>query len=88
LSYARITGQRTHVTRTENVAHQTISFVHAEGIAMAGCNTGGILTAVLQQQQRIIDELVHWAMRNDANNATHGGAPSKNMTSGQAGNST
>jgi hypothetical protein len=40
---------------------------------------------MLQEQQRIVDNLVHWAMRNDANNAAHGGAPSKNRSSGHAG---
>jgi hypothetical protein len=62
--------------------------VHAERIAMAGCDTRRILTTMLQKQQRIIDELIHGAMRNDANNAAHGGTPSKNGTSGQAGHST
>ena len=51
---AGIALQRTHVTRAENVTHEAVGLVHREHAAVIGCNPRRILTAVLQQQQRII----------------------------------
>jgi hypothetical protein len=51
--------------------------VHAKRIAGIGCDTGRILTAMLQQQQCIVDQLIDGAMGNDANYATHGGLLNK-----------
>ena len=45
---------------------------------MTGCNSRRILAAMLQQQQRIVNQLVDRTMRDDAYNATHGGLLNKN----------
>jgi hypothetical protein len=45
---------------------------------MVGCDAGGILAAVLEQQQRVIDQLINGTVRDNANNATHGGLLDKN----------
>ncbi|MFZ2989122.1 hypothetical protein, partial [Ideonella sp.] len=42
---------------------------------MHGDDTGRILTAVLQQQQRVIDELIDRLLGNHADDAAHEGSP-------------
>jgi hypothetical protein len=37
-----------------------------------GCNARRILTAMLQQQQSVIQQLIDGIMRDDADDATHG----------------
>jgi hypothetical protein len=67
--------QRTHVTGAEHVAHQAVGLVHGEHAAVIGRDTRCILAAVLQQQQRVIQQLIDRLMGNDADDATHDGAP-------------
>ena len=77
LADAGIAQQRTHVARAKYISHQTIGLVHDEGIAVIGCDTRCILTAMLQQEQSIINQLVSGTMRNNTNDATHGGLLTK-----------
>src|SRR5690606_3790483 len=85
LSNAGITRQGTHITRAEDIANKTISLVHGECMTAVGGDASGILTAVLQQQQCIVDELINRVVGNDADNATHGGLLNKNNKMGAIG---
>jgi len=69
---AGIALQRTHVPRAEDVTHEAVGLVHREHAAVIGCNPRRILTAMLQQQQCVIQQLVDGGLRDDADDATHG----------------
>ncbi|MNQ74601.1 hypothetical protein D3C85_893620 [compost metagenome] len=69
---ARRALQRTHVTRTEDVTHEAVGFVHGKHTAVIGRNPCRVLTAMLQEQQCIIEQLIDRLMGNDADDATHG----------------
>ncbi|MFM2065281.1 MAG: hypothetical protein RLZZ584_190 [Pseudomonadota bacterium] len=60
LAQADIARQRAHVAGAEDVAHHAARLVHEELGAARGDDAGGVLAAVLQQQQCVIDQLVHW----------------------------
>ena len=64
-------GQGTHVARPEYIAYQTRAFVHVEGIAFSGCDTGSILSAMLQYHQPVIEQLVYRRGCNDPENPAH-----------------
>src|SRR3569623_315242 len=72
-----IAQQRTHVSRTEHVAHQAVRLMHCERMSIAGCDARRILSSMLQQQQRIVDLLIDGTMGNYADYATHGGLLNK-----------
>ena len=67
----RVSGKRTHVAGAEHVAHQTVALVQMKGAPVQRRDTGGILTAMLQDLQAVIQQLIGWRMRNDSENATH-----------------
>ena len=63
--------QRTHVARAEHVAHHAAALVHVEGRALGSSDAGGILTAVLQHQQSVVEQLVDLIFCNHTHNAAH-----------------
>ena len=65
-------GQAAHVARAEHVAHHAVGLVHVEIAAVRRGNAGCILTAVLQQQQAVIEQLVDRGLGNYAYDAAHG----------------
>ena len=71
LAQADIARQCPHVARAEDVAHHALGFVHEELALLLGDDARGILPPVLQQQQRVIDQLVHGRMTDNANDSTH-----------------
>jgi hypothetical protein len=76
LTQAHGAGQRTHVAGAEHVLHHAAGLVHEE-LATVRIRSGRhdprrILTAVLQQQQRVIDQLVDGRLGNHTNDAAHG----------------
>ena len=52
---ARVAVQIAHIPRAENFAHHAFSFVHVEAAVLRGHNPGGILSAVLQHLQAVIE---------------------------------
>ncbi|MNI32218.1 hypothetical protein D3C73_861240 [compost metagenome] len=72
LADAGRTGQRPHVARTENVAHQAVSLVHIELVALRRRDARGVLPAMLQQQQAVIEQLVDRPAPDDPYDSTHG----------------
>ena len=68
---AGVAGELAHVAGTEDVAYVTRRLVHVKHRTLAGHDAGSLLTAVLQQQQAVIQELVNRRMRNSADDSTH-----------------
>src|SRR5205085_1505727 len=64
--------KRAHVARAEHVAHQAGALVHVEGLVLGGDDAGRILAAVLQQQQAIVEQLVHRPLGDYAYDSAHG----------------
>mmetsp|Transcript_59251 Transcript_59251/g.139740 ORF Transcript_59251/g.139740 Transcript_59251/m.139740 type:complete len:404 (-) Transcript_59251:1158-2369(-) len=67
--------QRAHVAGAEDVAHHAARLVHEALLALHRDDTGRILTAMLQQQQRVIQELVDGRSSEGADDAAHGRSP-------------
>jgi len=65
-------GQRAHVARAEHVAHQAVRLVHIELVALRRRNARGVLPAMLQQQQAVIEQLVDRPAPDDPYDSTHG----------------
>ena len=65
-------GQAAHVARAEHVAHHAVGLVHVEVAAVRRRDAGGVLTAMLQEQQTVIDQLVDRGLGNYAYDAAHG----------------
>ena len=61
-----VANQGTHVARPKHVTHQATAFVHIEGVAIGGDNPGGILSAMLQDLQAVVEELIDRALADDS----------------------
>ena len=68
---ADVAEQRAHVARAEHVAHQAAALVHVEFAAFGGDDPGGVLPAVLQHQQPVVQQLVDGRLGDDADDSTH-----------------
>ena len=68
---AGVTHQRTHVAGAEHVAHHAAALVHVEGRALGGDDARGILPAMLQHQQTVIEQLVYRVLRHHTKNSAH-----------------
>ena len=73
LAQADAAGQRAHVAGAEDVAHHAARLVHEAARALHRDDARGVLPAVLQQQQRVVDQLVDGRLGDDADDAAHGG---------------
>jgi hypothetical protein len=71
LAQARGAGQRAHVAGAEHVAHHALGLVHEDLAALQGDDAGRVLAAMLQQQQRVVDQLVDRALADDPNDSAH-----------------
>ena len=60
LSNTSITNEAAHIASSKDISHQAIGFVHCEGIAVHRCDTGCILSTMLQKQQCVIEKLIYW----------------------------
>lgn len=72
LAHARGTRQGAHVARAEYVAHQAMRLVHIELVALRRRDARGVLPAMLQQQQAVIEQLVDRPAPDDPYDSTHG----------------
>ena len=50
--------QAAHVARAKDVAHHAAALVHVKRGALGGNDAGGVLAAVLQHEQAIVEDLV------------------------------
>ena len=55
---AGVAGEIAHVAGAEYVAHHADVFVHVERIVFDGNDAGGVLAAVLQHLQAVVQQLV------------------------------
>jgi hypothetical protein len=51
-------GQSAHIPSAKDIANLPAALVHREGLAIRGSDAGGILAAMLQQQQSVIEKLI------------------------------
>ena len=70
-------GQAAHVAGAVGLTHVAPGLVHVEGPAVCRGYSGRILSAVLQQQEAVINQLVGGFRRNNADNAAHSRAVSR-----------
>jgi hypothetical protein len=69
---AEVSGEVAHVARAEDVADVAGALVQVERRPVARDDARGILSAVLQQQQGVVEHLVDRRVRDDADDSTHG----------------
>jgi len=70
---AHIAAQRFHMALLKDVAHKPVVLTQMDTLVVAGENASGILTAMLQNKQTLIQGLVHRAFGNNADDAAHAG---------------
>ena len=68
---ADVAEEVAHVARAEHVAHVAARLVHVERRAVVGDDAGGVLAAVLQQQQPVVEHLVDRRVGDDAYDSAH-----------------
>ena len=76
LAQTHITGQSTHIAGAEHIAHHALGLVHEELAFLLGHDAGCILPTVLQQQQSVINQLIHGCGADHTNDSTHSCVPS------------
>ena len=63
--------QVAHVARAEDVAHVAARLVHVKRRAVVGDDAGGVLAAMLQEQQPVVEHLVDRRVGDDAYDSAH-----------------
>ncbi len=71
LADAAFAWQCAHVARAKHVAHHAARLVHVKLALLLGHDAGRVLAAVLQQQQRIVEQLIDRGLGNDADDSAH-----------------
>ena len=59
LAQTHVARQSAHIAGAEHILDHALGFVHEELALLLGHDTGCILTTVLQQQQGVINQLIH-----------------------------
>ena len=62
-----------HIPCAKDVAHKALGFKKRKAVALHRADAGSILSAVLQQKERIIDLLIDRTVCEDSDNAAHSG---------------
>jgi hypothetical protein len=75
LTEPAVARQGPHVARAEHVAHQALGLVHIELAFLLRDDARRVLPAVLQQQQRVVDQLIDRSVTDNTNNSTHRSIP-------------
>ena len=68
---AHISGQTQHVTGMKHIAHQAVAFAQMQLTFVGGHDTGGVLPAMLQHRQPVINRLVDTVFTYDSDDAAH-----------------
>ena len=71
---ADVAHEGAHVAGAEHVAHQAAALVHVERAFVGGDDAGGVLAAVLQHQQPVVQQLVDGRLGDYADDSTHASA--------------
>jgi hypothetical protein len=66
-----VAAQLDHVARTEDIPRKTVVLAQMELVALTGDDTSGILSPVLEHEQRIVERLVDRTFTDDADDAAH-----------------
>ena len=72
---AHIALQPLHVTRMEHVPYQPVVLAQQKATFIPGHHAGGILSAVLQDRQRVIDQLIDRFIGHEAYDTAHADLP-------------
>ena len=64
-----------HVLLLKHIAHQPGVLAHEQLAGLAGHDAGGILAAVLQNRQRVIDPLIDRTHTDHSDDSAHDGPP-------------
>jgi hypothetical protein len=78
---ADVAAQLEHVLLTEDIAHEALPLAHADETVDGGHDPCGVLPAMLQHRQRVVETLIDRAFTDDTCNAAHGFA-SRNLGGG------
>ena len=84
LSQPALARQRAHIAGAKHVLDHALGFVHEKFIVLLRHDACGILPPVLQQQQGIVNELVHRCVADNADNSTHLGFTRSRDKSGKS----
>ncbi len=71
MAEAYVALQTQHMLLLKDVTHEPIALVNMEPAILLGNDPGGVLAAVLQHRQRVVDRLVDGLVSNDTDNSTH-----------------
>ena len=85
---ARITVERRHVSGFEDVPDQAAAFVQPEFRPVQRCDAGGILPAVLEHGQRVVQSRRYRTLSDDPYYSAHGACPRETGSFSDARNST
>src|SRR5262249_15346292 len=72
---AHVALELDHVVLLEHVAYQPAALAHGQLAVAGGGDAGGVLTAVLQHRQGVIEALIDGAAADDADDAAHSPTP-------------
>jgi hypothetical protein len=70
-----VAHQALHVASSEYILHQAVGFLLGHATILAGYYTGGILPAMLEYGQRIIQLNIHIPLTDNTYNAAHTRSP-------------
>ena len=68
---AHLAKKVTHVAGSKDIAHKSRSPRHKNAFSLGRCNARCILTPMLKQKQGVVEHLIHWTGRDNANDTTH-----------------
>ena len=74
VAHSGISSQALHMALMENVAHESITLAHIQSIVIPGNDSGGVLPAMLQYSQRIVNLLIHRFVTYYSNDTAHNSA--------------
>ena len=72
MSDADAAAQLQHVVAVEHVAHQSRALVQAQPFTIDGRDARGVLAAMLQNGQRVIQRRCDFGFADDADDSAHG----------------
>ncbi len=70
-----VAAELEHVPLQEHVADEAVALAHAEPARVVGHDARGVLAAMLQHRERVVDRLIHGLLPDDADESAHGSLP-------------
>ncbi len=69
---AHVAAQLFHVPLLEHVAHQAAALALEQLAVLGGDDAGGVLAAVLEDRERVVEAVIDGFRADDADDAAHG----------------